>query len=83
MPLERTRSALTGNPLASSIARVAIEDSLLLAQPEFEGVFELAQDCALDAQSWSDNLVCIATCIFLRAISCLHLSHPSLVGYLT
>ena len=53
--LERTRSALTGNPLASSIARVAIENSLLLARGEFEGVCGLNDDCILDIQSWSDK----------------------------
>ena len=59
-PLERTRSALTGNPLASCIARISVEDSLSLARHEFRSSFELQESMCLDAQSWSDNLACIA-----------------------
>lgn len=59
-PLERTRSALTGNPLASCIARISVEDSLSLARHEFRSSFELQESMFLDAPSWSDNLACIA-----------------------
>ena len=50
-PLERTRRALTGNPLASSIAHIFVEDSLSLARHDFRGVFELPDSVLLDSQS--------------------------------
>ena len=58
--LQRTRSALTGNPLAALIARVPVEDSLSLARHEFDSAFILTYGLAVDAQSWSDNLACVA-----------------------
>ena len=59
----RTRSVLTGNPLAGMVARVVIEDSLSLARPRFVNTFALDDDFVLDALSWSDNLSCIASSI--------------------
>ena len=61
--VQRTRSALTGNPLSGAVARIPIEDSLSLARLEFTNVFHMNDAYMLDAMSWSDNLSCIASSI--------------------
>ena len=61
--VRRTRSALTGNPLSGTVARIPIEDSLCLARLEFNDVFNLDDAYVLDSLSWSDNLSCVASSI--------------------
>lgn len=56
VPIERSRSALTGNLLAGTVARMALEDSLLLARNDFKGAFMLNTDLQFDAMCWSDNI---------------------------
>ena len=61
--MQRTRSALTGNPLSGTVARVPIEDSLSLARLELMNVFNMSDAYMLEAMSWSDNLSCIASSV--------------------
>ena len=61
-PLERTRSALTCSSISSSLARICIEDALILAQSAFKGVFKVSESLSLDAMAWSDNPITFADC---------------------
>ena len=63
-PLQRSRSALTGSPLAGTHARVCLEDSLVLARNEFVGIFQVSEDTSLDAMCWSDNVGVVASSIY-------------------
>ena len=58
--IERTRSALTGNLLSGSVARIVLEDSLVLARSNFTSGFQLSEQVRFDAMCWSDNLFTMA-----------------------
>ena len=62
-PLQRSRSALTGSPLASTHARICLEDSLVLARKEFVDTFRVSDSVHFDAMCWSDNLGVVASSI--------------------
>ena len=57
----RSRGALTGSPTAGPMARIAIEDSLILSLPEFEGVFDIDPSHQFPAIAWSDNICTVGS----------------------
>ena len=60
--LQRSRGALTGSSSASAMARIIVEDSLLIARPLFSNRFACLGH-VFESVCWSDNLICTGSSI--------------------
>ena len=73
----RSRGGLTGSQTAGTMARIAIEDTLISSLPLFQNCFELSQTHTFPAIAWSDNISTVAP-TFEAAIQNLQIWEDSL-----